>query len=77
MSEYIVLFGLVVYVVGWLGTVRIAFEEDKFEGYWVVFFPLAWFRFLSTQPERTFPYAIVCFVGLLIVLFGIIVGQVS
>jgi hypothetical protein len=75
MGGYLIIVGLILFLVGWLGSVRLAFNESRFLGIWVLLVPVVWLYFLFTRIALTTKYAALSFAGLLIVLLGIYVVQ--
>ena len=75
MGSYLIIFGVALFLVGWLGSVRLAFNESRTLGIWALLVPVVWLHFLFTRIALTARFAAVSFAGLLIVLLGIYAVQ--
>ena len=75
MGGYLIIVGVILFLVGWLRSVRLAFNESRTLGIWVLLVPVVWLYFLFTRIALTARYAAVSFAGLLIVLLGIFAVQ--
>jgi len=75
MGGYLIIVGAILFLVAWLGSVRLAFKERPSLGIWVLLVPVVWIYFLFTRIELTARYAAISFAGLLILLLGIIAVQ--
>ena len=75
MGGYFIVVGVILFLVGWLGSVRLAFNEGRTLGIWVLLVPVVWLYFLFTRIALTARFAAVSFAGLLIVLLGIYAVQ--
>lgn len=75
MGGYLIIVGVILFLIGWLGCVRLAFNESRTLGIWVLLVPVVWLYFLVTRVALTARYAAVSFAGLLIVLLGIYAVQ--
>jgi hypothetical protein len=75
MGDLFIVAGVLLYFIGWVGSVRLAFIESKYLGFWVLFVPIVWLYFLFTRIAITAKYAVISFVGLIIMLLGIFVNQ--
>ena len=71
MGGYLIIVGVILFLVGWLSSVRLAFNESRTFGIWVLLVPVVWLYFLFTRIALTARFAAVSFAGLLIVLLGI------
>ena len=75
MGDYFIIVGVILFLVGWLASVRLAFDESRTLGIWALLVPLVWLYFLFTRIALTARYAAMSFAGLLIVLLGIYAVQ--
>jgi hypothetical protein len=71
MGAAIIVIGIVLYLVGWLGSVLLAFEESGSLGLWVLLVPVVWLYFVFTRIDRTAKYVAISFAGLALMLVGI------
>ena len=77
MGEPLIFAGMLIYMVGWAGSIRLAFKESTYLGFWVLFVPFVWLYFLFTRIEITVRWALVTLVGLLVLVAGIMIEQSS
>jgi len=75
MGDFIVISGIIVFLIGWVGGVRLAFAESPRMGFWALFVPVVWVYFIFTRNPQTIRYAVVSLAGLCMVLVGIYAGQ--
>ena len=75
MGDLFVAVGLILYVIGWVGSVRLAFLESTHLGFWVLIIPVVWLYFLLTRIANTAIFAAFSIVGVIIMLFGIFVNH--
>ena len=77
MGDFFVVVGVVLYIIGWAGSVRLAFLESTYLGFWVLFVPVVWLYFLFTRIAETAKFAAFSIVGLIVMPVGIFVNQSS
>ena len=75
MGGAIIVIGIFVYILGWLGSVRLAFEESGSLGLWVLLVPVVWLYFIVTRIDTTGKYVAISFAGLAMMLLGIFLLQ--
>jgi hypothetical protein len=75
MGDFFIVVGVILYFIGWVGSVRLAFFESTYLGFWVLFVPVVWIYFLFTRIANTAKFAAFSIVGLVIMLLGIFVHQ--
>ena len=75
MGDFFVVVGVILFVIGWVGGVRLAFFESTYLGFWVLLIPIVWLYFLFTRIADTAKFAVCSIVGLIFMLLGIFAHQ--
>jgi hypothetical protein len=77
MGDFIIITGIVIYLIGWAASVRLAFKESTYLGFWVLIVPVVWLYFMFTRIKSTAKWTAVSLGGLLIIVLGAFIKQSS